>query len=237
MPHTLFISDLHLHPQDPRVTQRFVQFMKNEARQAEALYIIGDLFEAWVGDDDQTPFHQQIIQELKSLHQAGVATYFIHGNRDFLIGRRFAKQTGITLLPDPCVIDIYGKKILLSHGDLLCTHDRRHQRFRSFVFNPLCQKLFLTIPLFFRHRIARKIRNQSGQHNQGAPHYIMDVASVAVEALMRQHNVNLLIHGHTHRPAIHKMGDKERVVLGAWHDNADYVHMNANAKYQLAMIE
>ncbi len=239
---TLLISDLHLHQEDPVVTTRFMQFMRDIAPSADALYILGDLFEAWIGDDDMTPFNQQISQKLKALADSGVPIYFMRGNRDFVLGKRFAKQSGFKMLADPCVINLYGKPVLLSHGDVFCTLDIRHQKYRKFILNPFWQKLLLIVmPLFVRRKIAARMRENSGKYHHAEATHIMDVTPDAIRDCMQENNVNLMIHGHTHRPNIHKLtvNDEaaERVVMGAWHDHADYVKFYSDGEYELVPFE
>ncbi|SQI33310.1 UDP-2,3-diacylglucosamine hydrolase [Serratia plymuthica] len=197
---TLFIADLHLCAQEPAITAGFLRFLRHDAIHAEALYILGDLFEAWIGDDDPEPLHAEIAAELKTLQQAGVPCYFIHGNRDFLLGKRFARASGMHLLPEEKVLELYGRKILILHGDTLCTDDQAYQQFRRKVHNPLIQKLFLAMPLRWRLKIAAKMRARSRQSNQGKSQAIMDVNPQAVEQAMLSHNVHWMIHGHTPPP-------------------------------------
>ncbi|EFE98082.1 UDP-2,3-diacylglucosamine diphosphatase [Serratia odorifera] len=230
---TLFIADLHLCAQEPAITAGFLRFLQREAIQAEALYILGDLFEAWIGDDDPEPLHAEIAAALKALQQAGVPCYFIHGNRDFLLGKRFANASGMTLLPEQQVVELYGRRILILHGDTLCTDDLPYQKFRRRVHNPLIQKLFLAMPLRWRLKIAANMRARSQQSNQHKSLDIMDVNPQAVEQAMVQHQVHWMIHGHTHRPAVHSLqlanGKAQRVVLGAWHHQGSMVKVTADA--------
>ena len=229
---TLFIADLHLSEQEPAITAGFLRFLAGEARRADALYILGDLFEAWIGDDDPQPLHAEIAAALKALSASGVPCYFIRGNRDFLLGRRFARASGMTLLPEEQVLDLYGRRVLIMHGDTLCTDDEGYQRFRKKVRNPLIQKIFLALPLRLRLKIAGKMRADSQQANQQKSLAIMDVNPQAVTAAMQRHQVRWLIHGHTHRPAIHTLallgGDAHRAVLGAWHQEGSMVAVNAH---------
>lgn len=222
MHHTLFISDLHLEPKRLDITNTFLTFLKQKAQQADALYILGDFFEVWIGDDEKSVFHQTIIDALKQLTENGLPVYFMRGNRDFLIGEAFIQATGCRFLPDPTLIDLYGKKILLTHGDALCTSDYKHQQFRKYAQNPTYNRFFLCLPLFIRRAIARWIRGASQKHTAGMPYQVMDVTQTAVEEQMREKNVTLLVHGHTHRPAIHEfLLDKKparRVVLNDWHN-------------------
>ena len=224
---TLFIADLHLCTEEPAITAGFLRFLSGEARQADALYILGDLFEAWIGDDDPNPLHQQIAAAIKALADSGIPCFFIHGNRDFLLGKRFARESGMTLLPQEKVLDLYGRKVLIMHGDTLCTDDTGYQAFRAKVHQPWLQTLFLAMPLFIRQRIDAKMRANSKAANSSKSLEIMDVNPQAVVAEMEKHQVQWLIHGHTHRPAVHKLtANKQpafRVVLGAWHTEGSMV--------------
>lgn len=218
----LFISDLHLDPARPHITELFRDFLAGEARGAKALYVLGDLFEAWVGDDDDGELAGQVADALAGLAGAGVPVHLMHGNRDFLIGATYAARCGATLLADPSVEIIGGEPTLLMHGDTLCTDDREYQRFRARVRAPEWQEEFLALPLDERRDIARRMRDASREHTAGAPEAIMDVNQDAVKAAMREHGVRRLIHGHTHRPAIHALDldgePAERIVLGDWYE-------------------
>lgn len=217
---TLFISDIHLSAARPDMTAALVRFLQDDAPGADALYVLGDLFEFWVGDDDPNPLHQEVADAFLALSQQGVPIYFIHGNRDFLLGRQFATRAGMTLLGDPCVIDLYGERVLLSHGDLFCTLDVDYQKFRRITQLKWLRWLFLRLPLSRRQRIACKMRGQSQMENASKQQFIMDVTPAAVDEALRAHDCQVLIHGHTHRPAIHdfKLGNKaaRRIVLGDW---------------------
>lgn len=219
---TLFISDLHLHPDQPQITSIFLQFLQHEAMTADSLYILGDLFEAWIGDDDLNPFTQQIIQALRQVTQSGLPVYFMRGNRDFLIGKQFARHTDVKLIPDPTVIDLYGKKTLLMHGDSLCTADVKHQLWRKISLARYNPYLALWLPLTWRRKIGRWLRGQSRQHQYTLPDHIMDVTEYEVRRMMDSYQVTQLIHGHTHRPRIHQVAlntcSGQRIVLGAWHE-------------------
>ncbi|QUJ68411.1 UDP-2,3-diacylglucosamine diphosphatase [Photobacterium sp. GJ3] len=219
---TCFIADLHLSADRPDITNCFLRFLSEEATQCEALYVLGDLFEMWIGDDDETPFHRQITEAFKTLTDAGVPCFFIHGNRDFLIGKQFSRETGVTLLPEHTVIDLYGTPTLILHGDTLCTRDESYQRYRKKVHNPLIQWLFLRLPLSWRQAVGRKMRADSSNTNQMKADAIMDVTPEAVVDLMRQTQVKHMIHGHTHRPAVHALQvdhqQATRIVLGDWYD-------------------
>lgn len=217
---TLFISDIHLCAQRPDMTAALVRFLERDAPKADALYVLGDLFEFWIGDDDPNPLHSQVAEAFLALSRQDVPIYFIHGNRDFLLGKVFAKRAGMTLLGDPCVIDLYGERVLLSHGDLLCTLDEGYQKFRRITQQKWLRWLFLRLPLARRQAIACKMRGQSQMENAAKPQTIMDVTPAAVDALLRQHGCRLLIHGHTHRPAVHDFmldgKPARRIVLGDW---------------------
>jgi UDP-2,3-diacylglucosamine hydrolase len=221
---TLFISDLHLDPVRPEITESFLALLRGEARRAEALYILGDFFEVWVGDDDDDPHYARVMAGLKELTAAGVPVHFMHGNRDFLAGEGFLQKTGAVMLPDPTVIDLYGKPALLMHGDTLCTDDVEYQMVRRMLRDPAWQKDYLAKPLTERRAIAAHARAESKTHTAAKAEYIMDVNQREVEALMRKHQVARLIHGHTHRPAVHRFKsdgqDKERVVLGDWYEQS-----------------
>nr|WP_233611321.1 UDP-2,3-diacylglucosamine diphosphatase [Citrobacter sp. FDAARGOS_156] len=223
----MFIADLHLCTEEPAITAGFLRFLAGDARKADALYILGDLFEAWIGDDDPNPLHREMAAAIKALTDSGVPCFFIHGNRDFLIGKRFARESGMTLLPQEKVLNLYGRKVLIMHGDTLCTDDAGYQAFRAKVHQPWLQKLFLSLPLFIRQRIAAKMRAGSLAANSSKSLEIMDVNPQAVIAEMEKHHVQWLIHGHTHRPAVHEVTANAqpafRVVLGAWHTEGSMI--------------
>ncbi|EIF7599724.1 UDP-2,3-diacylglucosamine diphosphatase [Escherichia coli] len=229
---TLFIADLHLCVEEPAITAGFLRFLAGEARKAEALYILGDLFEAWIGDDDPNPLHRQMAAAIKAVSDSGVPCYFIHGNRDFLLGKRFARESGMTLLPEEKVLELYGRRVLIMHGDTLCTDDAGYQAFRAKVHKPWLQMLFLALPLFVRKRIAARMRAKSKEANSSKSLAIMDVNQNAVVSAMEKHPVQWLIHGHTHRPAVHELIANQqpafRVVLGAWHTEGSMVKVTAD---------
>lgn len=221
MPHTLFISDLHLSEAHPRTSEQFLQFLKDTAPQAEALYILGDLFEYWAGDDDlDTPFHRRICAALARLAAGGTRIFIMHGNRDFLMDQAFAEACHATLLADPTLVDLYGTPTLLTHGDVLCTDDVAYQQFRSQVRNKDWRSSFLAQPLGQRKAQIEQLRQQSEKSKQGKSMAIMDTNEEAVKDLLRQHDYPRLIHGHTHRPAkhLHHLDGHtcERWVLGDW---------------------
>ena len=224
---TLFIADLHLCTEEPAITAGFLRFLVGEARQADALYILGDLFEAWIGDDDPNPLHREIAAAIKAVVDSGVPCFFIHGNRDFLIGKRFARESGMTLLPQEKVLNLYGRRVLILHGDTLCTDDAGYQAFRAKVHQRWLQTLFLALPLCIRKRVAARMRADSKAANRSKSLEIMDVNKHAVIAEMEKHHVQWLIHGHTHRPDVHPLtanGEPAfRVVLGAWHHEGSMV--------------
>jgi UDP-2,3-diacylglucosamine hydrolase len=227
---TWIISDLHLCAQRPAVTQAFLHWLQTEVATAEALYILGDFVEVWVGDDILAdPQHGAeflpIVQALRALSERGVKLYFMHGNRDFLIGAHFAQACGLQLLPDPTLLTFGETRILLSHGDALCTDDVAYQQFRSQVRTPQWQQAFLAQPLAARLAFAEQARQQSTQNKSKYGMDIMDVNPAAVSALLREYDYpNVLLHGHTHRPGRHQLEVDghacERMVLGDWHDHA-----------------
>lgn len=217
---TLFVSDLHLEPARPAITALFLEFLQGRARRAEALYILGDLFEAWVGDDDDAELGQVIADALRALSDSGVPLFFIHGNRDFLLGPRFAAASGMQLLPETTVVELAGEPILLMHGDTLCTDDVDYQDFRAKVRDPAWRAQTLAKTLAQRRVLASQLRETSRQATQGKAAEITDVNPAAVDAALRAHGVRHLIHGHTHRPAIHQWTldgrPARRTVLGDW---------------------
>lgn len=221
VPETLFISDLHLDPSRPRVIALLCRFLAERAARAEALYILGDLFEYWIGDDAVRPGLAPVISGLRALSEQGVAVHVMHGNRDFLLGEAFARQTGCALLPDPCRIDLYATPTLLMHGDTLCTDDLPYQALRRRLRDPAWQAAFLASPVEQRHAQAQALRQQSRAATQNKANDIMDVNASAVADAFRSHDVKRLIHGHTHRPGVHRFvidGRRvERIVLGDWY--------------------
>ena len=214
----LFISDLHLAPERPQVTEAFYQFIDSHALGARALYILGDLFEVWIGDDDPSDMADEVQRRLAELSASGTQLFIQHGNRDFLLNRHFMRRTGATLLPDRHVVEDHGRRLLLMHGDQLCTDDRDYQRFRRKARNPIYRWVLAQLPLARRQKIATEWRRQSHQENRNKPSAIMDVNQAAVRRVMQDEQAAILIHGHTHRPARHTLddGQKERIVLGDW---------------------
>lgn len=218
---TLFVSDLHLDPALPAITEQFHAFLAGEARSADALYILGDLFEVWLGDDDPDPASRQTVAALRGLVDAGVPCRVMHGNRDFLIGARFCRETGARLLEEGTIVDLYGERVLLMHGDSLCTDDHSYQRLRRIVRNPAVRWVFRRMSLAQRRALAARLRAGSREHVGMTAAEIMDVNPAAVAEAFRANGVRTLIHGHTHRPAVHELHvdgtGVRRIVLGDWH--------------------
>ena len=218
---TLLLSDLHLPAAPSPLRETFRSFLRGPARESKAVYILGDLFEHWIGDDLGLVDYADEAQELRALHNGGVALYFMRGNRDFLVGKAFSAATGVTLLPDPVQIRLAGVATLLSHGDLYCTADVAYQRWRRFAHNRRVQQIFLRLPAKLRRRIAGAARGRSESDKQSKPVSIMDVDPGAIDAAFRRYDVDCIIHGHTHRPDLHQLEVDarivERLVLADWH--------------------
>lgn len=212
----LFVSDIHLSPQRPTIVRAFLDFLGGRAQEAEALYILGDLFEAWVGDDDPSELATTVKGALAALTSCGVSVFIQRGNRDFTLGQRFARETGATLLADEHLVSDYGTRTLLMHGDSLCTDDEDYQRFRKKSRHPLYLWCLVHLPLKLRQNIATNWRKKSADANSNKASQIMDVNAQAVAAVMAKHNARTLVHGHTHRPDVHQLGDNQRIVLGDW---------------------
>jgi len=229
---TLFISDLHLDETRPAATQLFLELTRGEARQADALYILGDLFEYWLGDDVETPLSRQVAQALSDLSASGTPCFFIHGNRDFMLGEDYAASAGMQLLPEECVVSLYGQPVLLMHGDQLCTDDVGYQKIRAMVRTPEWQAALMQKTPAERIAFARDARKKSEDHKQGVSEMIMDVNDQAVAAAFRRHGVELMIHGHTHRPAQHELQvdgrGARRLVLGDWYEQGSLIRLGAN---------
>ena len=235
----LFVSDLHLDAQWPDANAQFLDFLEHEASQARALYILGDLFETWVGDDDPDPARAAIADGLRRLTARGVSCLLLHGNRDFLLGADFCARTGAQLLPDPVLADLDGEAVLLAHGDTLCVDDHSYQELRTTVRDPAWQRRFLALPLTTRIALADRARKGSQAHTARTIPYVMDVNQAAVEAAYRATGATRIIHGHTHRPGIHDgLIDGQavqRIVLGAWYEQGSVLVRDAG-RYQLKTL-
>ncbi len=220
MSYSLLISDLHLDPVRPEHLDALEALLRDQAGKADRLYVLGDLFEAWIGDDDDTPFNRRAMDAFRRFSDSGSELFFMHGNRDFLLGDDFASYTGGTLLAEGTVVDLHGTPTLLMHGDSLCTHDTAYQQFRAMVRAPQWQAMMLAKPLEERRAMARDMRKQSQDNNANKAQNIMDVTDAEVVRAMEEAGVQHLIHGHTHRPAVHDVplttGPGKRWVLGDW---------------------
>lgn len=229
---TLFISDLHLSPERPAIAALFIEFLRARAARAKALYILGDLFEYWLGDDTiGMPELAPVLGGLRALTGAGVPVYVMHGNRDFLLGNGFERASGCRLLPDPSVIDLDGSRVLLTHGDLLCTDDTQYQAVRRVVRDPNWQRDVLTKTIAERIALARSFREKSEKVIAGNKPEIMDVTPAAVDEMLRSRHACEMIHGHTHRPAVHRFeldgAPARRIVLGDWYDQGSVLVCDA----------
>ncbi len=228
----LFISDLHLEGARPEIGAQFTSFIDAEAGDADALYILGDLFESWVGDDDPDPHYLYMKGAIRSLVDGGVPVFFMHGNRDFMIGRRFADETGVTLLEDPTTIELHGHRVLLSHGDALCTDDVEYQKARTMTRDPAWQAAMLAKPLQERLAFAARAREASRAHGASVSEDIMDVNAAAVAQAFRDSGVDVMVHGHTHRPAVHALEvdgrPVTRIVLGDWYEQGSVLRWDAD---------
>ena len=216
----LLISDLHLEEERPDITRAFLHFLATRACQAEALYILGDFFEVWIGDDAITPFQQSIADALRALSERGTRIYLMHGNRDFMLGKGFCRAAGCTLLGDPSVVELGGERVVLMHGDSLCTRDEGYMRLRRLLRNPLSLFILRHLPLSTRRKLARKLRNESRAQTRIKASDIIDVTPELIPRVLAEHGVRTLIHGHTHRPATHELEvdgrPARRIVLGDW---------------------
>lgn len=228
----LLIADLHLEQERPDISRAFLQFLEGRARGAEALYILGDFFEVWVGDDAISPFQRSIAQALRALSDSGTPIFLMHGNRDFLLGEDFCREAGCSLLPDPSLVTFNGERVLLMHGDSLCTQDLDYMRLRRILRHPLTLWLLRHLPLVARHKLARKLRMRSRDHTPRKASHITDVHPDEVPRVMAAHGVRTLIHGHTHRPAVHPLQvngqPARRIVLGDWHHQGWAVQVDEN---------
>ena len=228
MMRTLFIADLHLSENHRHITYALFSFIDKEAKNAETLYILGDMFEVWIGDDEHTPLMDEVAQKLKSFSEKNdCRLFYIHGNRDFMIGKRYAKQSGMTLLPEHTEIDLYGVKTLIMHGDTLCLFDKNYQKLRKVLHNPILQFIFNTLPLKLRKRIGWKIRTASQAKKAYKNVEIMGVTENEVLRLMTLHKVQRLIHGHTHQVNTHDFevngASAQRFDVGDWYTNLSFV--------------
>lgn len=230
--HTLFISDLHLDNSRPKITDFFIKFLQNEASHSDALYILGDLFESFIGDDEKTVLQQAVSHALCVLNKKGIPVYLMHGNRDFLIGKKFAKQSQIKIISDPTIINLYGKPTLLMHGDTLCTQDVEYLAFRRKAHNFILQKIFLMQSLKTRQLLAEKARNKSHQHKEKTELSILDATPEEIPCIMQKYQIRQLIHGHTHRPSLHYFwlnGEPFfRIVLSDWEETGHFLIYNKN---------
>ena len=236
----LLISDLHLEEERPDITRAFLDLLHGRARGAQALYILGDFFEAWIGDDGITPFQRSICAALRELSDSGTPIFIMHGNRDFLLGKAFCKAAGATLLKDPSVVQLAGEPVLLMHGDSLCTCDVGYMKLRRILRNPIALFILRHLPLRTRHKLARKLRSESRAQTRMKANDIVDVTPEEVPRVMQQFGVRTLVHGHTHRPAIHKLqiGDQaaKRIVLGDW-DKQGWALQVDEQGFQLAAFD
>jgi len=230
---TYFIADLHLAQSRPDITACFLSFLKNDAPKAQTLYILGDLFEYWIGDDDKNPFVVEVASALNAVSLLGTKIYFIHGNRDFLLGRNYAKSCGMQLLPETDMIDLYGKPVLIMHGDTLCTRDIAYQAFRKKSRSWWWQAIVKNLPLFVRKKIAEDYRKKSASATALKSQEIMDVTETEVIAELELHKSQLLIHGHTHRPKVHDIQANnkaaQRIVLGDWYEQGAWLKVTPNS--------
>ena len=234
---SLFISDLHLAPERPEIIRLFEKFVDDIAVHADRLYILGDFLEYWIGDDDKAEGLEPVFAALKRLHEAGTAVLLMHGNRDFLIGKQLAHRCHFEIIDDPHRVELNGQQVLLMHGDLLCTDDIPYQKFRRKVRNRLVQRLFLSLPLSLRERIARSLRGTSEKATAYKSEDIMDVSPQTTESMIRDTGVGVLIHGHTHRPGMHdvELGNRtaKRIVLGDWYRDGNYLRIDDNGEFEL----
>jgi UDP-2,3-diacylglucosamine hydrolase len=235
---TLFISDLHLDEADAESYCQFKDFIASVDSSVDALYILGDFFETWIGDDNRTSFYDSIIALLQSVRAKNIPLYFMHGNRDFLVGKKFLQQVDATLLSDETRVSVYGTPVLLMHGDTLCTEDHTYLFARKILRNRFLQfLLFNSLPLSLRKKMAIKMRNTSKRYTASVSTYLMDVTQQEVVRVMQKNEVRLLIHGHTHRPAFHQFNVNDevcmRIVLGAWHPKASVLVWHENGNKEL----
>ncbi len=237
---TLFVSDLHLSDHTPELNQLFLNFLKTEAIDSDALYILGDFFEMWVGDDDSGDYIDQIKQGLSELSTSGIPIYFIHGNRDFLLGERFCRAVGMTKLTDPSIVTLYGQTVLLCHGDHLCIDDIRYQKFRRIYSNRFNQFLFLSLPKRLRQYLGNKARSRSIQINSSNKAYIGGINIQFALNELQKYNSQLLIHGHTHQPIIDTLSNQQqqgqRVTLPSWDNKAGYLEVRPDIPLRIISL-
>jgi UDP-2,3-diacylglucosamine hydrolase len=237
---TLFISDLHLEDSRPQMTQLLLRLLDGTAREADALYILGDLFEYWIGDDALSPTAETVAKGIRELVDSGVPCFFLHGNRDFLLGTDFARLSGFQLLPETLILDLYGTPTLLLHGDTLCTDDVEYQAFRKQVRDPAWQAAFLGQPVTERLRVAQQARDASKQHTSSASMEIMDVNPDTVVSTFHEHGIKRMIHGHTHRPAFHqhRLGEGDhgsRIVLADWYTKGSALEVTPDSATEMSI--
>ncbi len=236
---TLFISDLHIDASRPPIVRQFLNFLENEAAHAEALYILGDLFESWVGDDAADVAQEAAIAGLRALTGSGVPCFVMHGNRDFLLSMRFCRDSGAELLNDPLIVTLYGERILVMHGDALCTDDRPYQRLRATVRDPDWQRRFLSLSITARRALAGAAREGSAAHTAAVGYSITDVNADSVATVLRSSGLSVLLHGHTHRPAIHAFEldgrPCTRIVLGDWYDQGSLLRWDQDGPELLSL--
>jgi UDP-2,3-diacylglucosamine hydrolase len=235
----LFVSDLHLDSAAPEANEQFLEFLRTHAVGVEALYILGDMFESWVGDDETDAAKSQVCAGIRALTSNGVPCFVLHGNRDFLLGAGFCERTGAALLPDPVVAEIDGERVLVTHGDALCTDDHPYQELRTVVRDPAWQQRFLSLPLEVREQLANRAREGSKAHTTRTAPVIMDVNQDAVVKAFRATNTRRMIHGHTHRPGVHDLTidgtPAQRIVLGAWYEQGSYLRYESG-RYELRAL-
>ncbi|GGK05899.1 UDP-2,3-diacylglucosamine diphosphatase [Pseudomonas matsuisoli] len=238
----LLISDLHLQEERPDLTRAFLRFLNEKAAHATALYILGDFFEAWIGDDGMTPYQEGIARALKQLSDRGTRIYFMHGNRDFLIGKAFCRIAGCELLPDPSRVVLNGTPVVLMHGDSLCTRDIGYMRLRRWLRNPIVLWILTHLPLQTRRKLARKLRSESKEQTKMKSSAIVDVTPEEIPPLLDRLNASILIHGHTHRPAIHELTlaggrSAKRIVLGDWERQGWALECDENGELALEAFD
>ena len=237
---TLFLSDIHVSDEHPEISEHLKEFLLEEKFKINTIYILGDLFEYWLGDDDPNPSYREIKLLLKNLSQKGISIFFMHGNRDFLIGEKFAEEAGCHILPDPHVMDLFGKKVLMSHGDIFCTDDKEYQSFRNQTRDPAWKESILSKSLRFREEFAKKARLESSKHTSSKKNEIMDVNKDEIIKMYEKYNVDIIIHGHTHRPAIHDIffngKNCQRIVLGDWYEQGSILRCD-EAGFDLIQLD